>query len=125
MGLRTLPQQQRNMRLSMAAPTRPACISSLGEKQKFARSPTGSAFLIATRQGSALTSIPQVSRLRRPAALSAAISKAWRRRLRDLLARSPLGHLTVPVLAAFTIANIAAGCSLIALFVAIGRRRHG
>ncbi|HZV04154.1 MAG TPA: SCO family protein [Gemmataceae bacterium] len=38
---------------------------------------------------------------------------------------APLGHLTVPVLAAFTIANIAAGCSLIALFVAIGRRRHG
>lgn len=38
---------------------------------------------------------------------------------------APLGLWTVPVMAAFTIADIAAGLSLIALFTAIRRRRHG
>jgi protein SCO1 len=37
---------------------------------------------------------------------------------------SPLGRFTVPVLTAFTIANIAAGLTLIAIFTAIRRRRH-
>jgi protein SCO1 len=38
---------------------------------------------------------------------------------------APLGRFTVPVMAAFTAANLAAGFSLIALFAAIRRRRHG
>lgn len=37
----------------------------------------------------------------------------------------PLGRYTVPVLAALTIANIGAGTTLIILFAAIRRRRHG
>jgi protein SCO1 len=36
-----------------------------------------------------------------------------------------LGRLTVPVLTAFTIANLAAGLGLIAIFAAIWRRAHG
>ncbi|HLH92201.1 MAG TPA: SCO family protein [Xanthobacteraceae bacterium] len=36
-----------------------------------------------------------------------------------------IGRLTVPVLAAFTIANLAAVAALVALFAAIWRRRHG
>lgn len=36
-----------------------------------------------------------------------------------------LGRFTVPVLAAFTLANIAGGISLVVLFVGIMRRRHG
>ena len=36
-----------------------------------------------------------------------------------------LGRLTVPVLSAFTIANLAAAAILVALFAAIWRRRHG
>lgn len=38
---------------------------------------------------------------------------------------APLGRYTVPVLAAFTIANIAGTAVLIAVAVAIGHRRHG
>lgn len=38
---------------------------------------------------------------------------------------APLGRLTVPVMAAFTIADIAAGLTLIAIFTAIRRRRYG
>jgi protein SCO1 len=38
---------------------------------------------------------------------------------------TPLGRYTVPVLAALTTANIAAGTALIILFAAIRRRRHG
>jgi len=38
---------------------------------------------------------------------------------------APLGRFTVPVLAAFTAANLAAGFTLIGLFAAIRRRRHG
>jgi protein SCO1/2 len=38
---------------------------------------------------------------------------------------APLGRLTVPVLAAFTAANLAAGFTLIGVFAAIRRRRHG
>jgi hypothetical protein len=38
---------------------------------------------------------------------------------------APLGRFTVPVLTAFTAANLAAGFVLIALFAAIRRRRHG
>jgi protein SCO1/2 len=37
----------------------------------------------------------------------------------------PLGRFTVPVLTAFTIANIAAGLGLVVLFAAIWRRAHG
>lgn len=36
----------------------------------------------------------------------------------------PLGRLAVPVLSAFTLANIAAGCALIAIFTLVWRRRH-
>ena len=36
-----------------------------------------------------------------------------------------LGRLTVPVLTAFTLANIAAGLTAIAIFTALWRRRHG
>ncbi len=36
-----------------------------------------------------------------------------------------IGRLTVPVLAAFTIANLAAGAALVALFAAVWRRGHG
>jgi len=35
-----------------------------------------------------------------------------------------LGRLAVPVLGAFTLANIAAGCVLIAIFTVVWRRRH-
>jgi protein SCO1 len=35
-----------------------------------------------------------------------------------------LGRLTLPVLGAFTLANIAAGCVLIAIFTVLWRRRH-
>jgi len=35
-----------------------------------------------------------------------------------------LGRLTVPVLGAFALANIAAGCALIAIFTVVWRRRH-
>jgi protein SCO1 len=38
---------------------------------------------------------------------------------------APLGRFTVPVLTAFTVANVAAGFTLIALFAAIRRRRNG
>ncbi len=38
---------------------------------------------------------------------------------------APLGRFTVPVLAAFTAANLAAGFTLIGVFAAIRRRRHG
>jgi hypothetical protein len=38
---------------------------------------------------------------------------------------APLGRLTVPVMAAFTAANIAAALAAIATFVAIRRRRCG
>ena len=38
---------------------------------------------------------------------------------------APLGRFTVPVLAAFITADIAAGCTLIAIFAAIRRRRNG
>jgi protein SCO1/2 len=38
---------------------------------------------------------------------------------------APLGRLTVPVLAALMMADAAAGFTLIAVFVAIRRRRHG
>jgi protein SCO1/2 len=36
-----------------------------------------------------------------------------------------IGRLTVPVLSALTIANLAAGIALVALFAALWRRRHG
>jgi len=38
---------------------------------------------------------------------------------------APIGRFTVPVLAAFITADIAAGFTLIAIFAAIRRRRHG
>jgi protein SCO1/2 len=38
---------------------------------------------------------------------------------------APLGRFTAPVLAAFTMADLAAGLTLIAIFTAIRRRRHG
>jgi protein SCO1 len=38
---------------------------------------------------------------------------------------APLGRFTVPVLAAFTAANLAAGFTLLGVFAAIRRRRHG
>ncbi len=38
---------------------------------------------------------------------------------------APIGRFTVPVLAAFLTADIAAGFTLIAIFAAIRRRRHG
>jgi protein SCO1/2 len=37
----------------------------------------------------------------------------------------PLGRFAVPVLGAFTLANIAAGCVLVAIFTVVWRRRHG
>jgi protein SCO1/2 len=41
------------------------------------------------------------------------------------IAGAPLGRYTVPVLAAFTVADIAATAGLVAVFLAIRRRRHG
>ncbi len=38
---------------------------------------------------------------------------------------TPLGRLTVPVLAAFAIANLAAVITVAAIFAVVGRRRHG
>ncbi|HZT89108.1 MAG TPA: SCO family protein [Stellaceae bacterium] len=38
---------------------------------------------------------------------------------------APVGRFTLPVIAAFTVANIAAGLCLIAVFAGIRRRRHG
>jgi protein SCO1/2 len=37
---------------------------------------------------------------------------------------APIGRLTVPVLAAFTAADLVAGVTLVAVFIAIRRRRH-
>lgn len=69
-----------------------------------------------------------------PHDLVAALADAEQNRSQDLLTRlillchvqgAPLGRFTVPVLAAFTAANLAAGFALIFHFAAIRRRRHG
>ncbi len=69
-----------------------------------------------------------------PRDLISALSDAEQDKSQDLLTRlvllchvqgAPLGRFTVPVLAAFTIANLAAGFFLIAHFAGIRRRRHG
>lgn len=38
---------------------------------------------------------------------------------------APLGRWTIPIMAAFTIANLAAGFTVMAIFIAIKRRRYG
>jgi protein SCO1 len=69
-----------------------------------------------------------------PRDLVGALADAEQDKSQDLFTRlvllchiqgAPLGRFTVPVMAAFTVANLAAGFSLIALFAAIRRRRHG
>lgn len=69
-----------------------------------------------------------------PHDLVGALADAERSKSQDLLTRlvllchvqgAPLGRFTVPVLAAFTVANLAAGFALIAHFAVIRRRRHG
>jgi len=69
-----------------------------------------------------------------PRDLVGALADAEQDKSQDLLTRlvllchvqgAPLGRFTVPVLAAFTAANLAAGLFLIAHFAAIRRRRHG
>jgi protein SCO1 len=66
--------------------------------------------------------------------LLGALADAEQNKSPDLLTRlvllchvegAPLGRFTVPVLTAFTAANLAAGFVLILLFAAIRRRRHG
>ena len=69
-----------------------------------------------------------------PRDLVGALADAEQDKSQDLLTRlillchvqgAPLGRFTVPVLAAFTAANLAAGFALIAHFAAIRRRRDG
>jgi protein SCO1 len=69
-----------------------------------------------------------------PRDLLGALADAEQDKSPDLLTRivllchiqgAPLGRFTVPVLTAFTAADLAAGFALIALFAAIRRRRHG
>lgn len=69
-----------------------------------------------------------------PPDLVRAIAAAEQEQSQGLIARlvllchvqgAPLGRFTVPVLAAFTAANLAAGFTLIGVFAAIRRRRHG
>ena len=69
-----------------------------------------------------------------PRDLVSALADAEQDKSQDLLTRlillchvqsAPLGRFTVPVLATFTAANLAAGFALIAHFAAIRRRRHG
>jgi len=69
-----------------------------------------------------------------PRDLVGALADAQQDKAQDLLTRiillchvqgAPLGRFTVPVLAAFTAANLAAGFALIFHFVAIRRQRHG
>jgi protein SCO1 len=69
-----------------------------------------------------------------PSDLFRALADAEQDKSQGLLARlvllchvqgAPVGRFTVPVLMAFTAANLAAGFTLIALFTAIRRRRHG
>jgi protein SCO1/2 len=69
-----------------------------------------------------------------PQELIGAFADAAQDKSPDLLTRlvllchvqgAPIGRWTVPVLTAFIIANIAAGFTLIAIFTAIHRRRHG
>lgn len=68
-----------------------------------------------------------------PADLVGALADAEQDKSQDLLTRlillchvqgAPLGRFTVPVLAAFTAANLAGGFALIAHFAALRRRRH-
>ena len=69
-----------------------------------------------------------------PRDLIGALADAEQDKSQDLFTRlillchvqgAPLGRFTVPVLAAFSAANLAAGFALIAHFAAIRRRRHG
>ena len=69
-----------------------------------------------------------------PGDLVDALADAEQDKTRDLLTRlvllchvqgAPLGRLTVPVLTAFTVTDLAAAFALIMLFAAIRRRRHG
>lgn len=69
-----------------------------------------------------------------PQDLVGALADAEQDKSQDLLTRlillchvqgAPLGRFTVPVLAAFTAANLAAGFALIFHFAVIRRRRHG
>jgi protein SCO1/2 len=70
----------------------------------------------------------------KPADLQAALADAAQARALDPLTRilllchfggAPLGRYTVPIEAAFALANIAGIIALISVFVAIRRRRHG
>lgn len=69
-----------------------------------------------------------------PRDLVSAIADASQEKSQTLITRlallchvqgAPLGRFTVPILAAFTIANIAAGVIAIAVFTTIRRRRYG
>jgi len=71
---------------------------------------------------------PTPAELRRDlsdAAAGEAVSPLTRLFLLCHIEGAPLGRWTVPVLAAFTVANVAAGLTLAAVFGAIRRRRHG
>lgn len=89
-------------------------------------------FIIASPNGRISRYVEGVSIA--PRDLVVALADAEQDKSQDLLTRiillchvqgAPLGRFTVPVLAAFTAANLAAGFALIAHFAAIRRRRHG
>lgn len=89
-------------------------------------------FVIATPQGDVSSYIEGVGVT--PARLIKALADAEQLKHLSPLTRIllfchvqgvPLGRFTVPVLAAFMIANITAGFALILLFTIIRRRRHG
>jgi protein SCO1/2 len=89
-------------------------------------------FVIASPDGAISRYVEGVSITSRD--LLGALADAEQDKSQDLLTRlillchvqgAPLGRFTVPVLAAFTAANLAAAFALIAHFAAIRRRRHG
>lgn len=89
-------------------------------------------FIVASPEGVISRYIEGISVA--PQDLVSALSDAEQEKSQNLLTRlillchvqgAPLGRFTVPVLAAFTAANLAAGFFLIAHFAAIRRRRHG
>jgi protein SCO1/2 len=89
-------------------------------------------FIVASPDGAISRYVEGVSIA--PADLVGALADAEQDKSQDLLTRlvllchvqgAPLGRFTVPVLAAFTAANLAAGFFLIVHFAVIRRRRHG
>ena len=89
-------------------------------------------FIIASPNGAISRYVEGISIA--PRDLVGALADAEQNKPQDLFTRlvllchvqgAPLGRFTVPVLAAFTAANLAASFFLIAHFAAIRRRRHG